>query len=116
MIYHDNFQSLYEFAKQIKNDHAKGNKSIIIATAKIKYYWQNQEVEIVTEVHISLDRQPHSQLSLIQKDWLNAEDVYVEFQTGYNLFLYNEHTRTLTIECKGSSKIGAYKVELTEIS
>lgn len=111
-----NFQSLFDFTREIKNDLAPHAKKIKMAKVCVTYSWSKVEKVAETEIMISLDEQPHSKLTILEKDWLTADTVYVEHLTGWNNWSFNSSTGTLTIECNSPSKLGSfYKVELAEI-
>lgn len=103
-----NFQALFKFSKSIDNDLAKNNKKVIIANVEIEYNWNNEIRTVETQTYISLDSFPFAKISIAGKDWLNADNFYVEFQTGYNKFKFDEINNILTIENKFNSKMGAY--------
>lgn len=111
-----NFQSLFDFARQIKVDLAPHAKKMKMAKVNVKYSWAKFEKEVETEIMIALDEQPHSKLTIFECEWLTAETVYVEHLTGWNTWRFNPSTETLIIECSSPSKLGSfYKVEITEI-
>lgn len=110
----NNFHALQSFGRSIKN--LTPNSEIITGKVFVKYSWLGYEKEIETTIMISLNSYRFPSLRLVEKDWLDAETLYTEFQTGYNTFNYNDVNKTLNISCDTTSKLGAsYSVAFKEI-
>ncbi|WP_445432431.1 hypothetical protein [Chryseobacterium indoltheticum] len=115
-IQNSNFQALYQFTKSVSNDLAKNNKKVVMTNVQVIYKWKSETEIVETQCYIALDTHPFAKMSLIGTDWLNAEEFYVEFQTGYNEFRFDIETATLYIENNSSSKMGSYyQVEIKEL-
>ncbi|MFN0293126.1 hypothetical protein [Pedobacter helvus] len=115
-IHSPNFQALFNFTRQIKNDLAINNRQITMANVRITYILGDRTEIIETQIYISLNNHPSAKLTMIERGWLKAETYYTEFQTGYNKFSFNSDAKTLVIENNKQSKMGSYyRVEIVEI-
>ena len=111
-----NFRALSEFTRNIANDLAKHNRQVTMANVYLTYSWEGGFKATETQAYISLDNYPFAKLTLIEEEWLNADQFYVQFETGYNKFNFNEGTGTLIIESNQISKMGNYYVvEIKEV-
>jgi len=110
-----NFQALFNFKKSIKREDATKHKVATFTQVQVTYHWKNNTQIVETEARIILNHYPYSVLKLTPQDWLDADEFYLDFQTGYGDFIFDSSSDTLIIAHRENTKIGPYQVEIREI-